>query len=133
MQEEIQNNKKKCCSCLIEKDLVSFSKRWRGVDGYEKRCKICMAQNRHCINSRKEDGIPHPNLGRRGGFHESPYLVNPQPQDWKEMFEFLKKIGYDYNSEKTIHEQFCEKWGIEPRKKMYEKNRQFTPKDLGLI
>lgn len=115
-----------CCSCEKEKTLNEF---WRNRDtksGYDGKCKYCRVKGYYCKKKpKKESGKPK-NI-------EGPQLYNCSKQDWIETYEFLKNIGYDLSGEKTIHEQFCEKHNLTPRKRMREKSIQYSPKDLGLI
>jgi hypothetical protein len=94
-------------------------------DGYYARCKTC-----------KKDGIkvykgvkkPKPT-----GKYSNLSLFCTKEEDWVDTFIFLKSIGYDLSETKTIHEQFCEKYNLTPKKRTQEKSIQFSPKDLGLI
>ena len=115
-----------CCACKKEKELKSFYVNAYMKDGYEARCKICKKSKILC---RKKEYVKR----GRPQLKNQPQLWNVRKKDWIETYEFLKKIGYDLSSNKTIHEQFCEKHNIKPRKRMYEKSLQYSPKDLGLV
>jgi hypothetical protein len=42
-------------------------------------------------------------------------IVHITKKDYKQTYEFLnEKLGYDLNSKKTIHEQFCERYNLIP-------------------
>ena len=72
--------------------------------------------------------------GRRAGrpkLKNTPQLWNVKKEDWIETFEFLKQIGYDLS--KDIHEQFCDKHNLTPRKRKYENSIIYTPQELGMI
>ena len=95
--------------------------------GWEVRCKVCKKNKVSCRakTDRSRAGRPK--------HRNSPQLWNVRKEDWIETYEFLKSIGYDLSGDKTIHEQFCERYNLEPRKRMYEKSIQYSPKDLGLV
>lgn len=115
-----------CCACKKEKEIKSFYKNKMMPLGYESRCKVCK-QNKLKCNGRGEYG----KKAGRPQLKNTPQLWNVRKEDWIETYEFLKSIGYDLN--KNIHEQFCERYDLKPRKRMYEKSIQYTPKDLGLV
>ena len=115
-----------CCACKKEKELKSFYVNCYMKGGYEARCKMCKKSKILC---RKKEDVKR----GRPQLKNQPQLWNVRKSDWIESYEFLKKIGYDLSSDKTIHEQFCEKHNIKPRKRMYEKSLQYSPKDLGLV
>ena len=94
--------------------------------GYEARCKMCKKAKILC---RKKEGIKR----GRPKYLDGPQLLNVRKQDWIETYEFLKMIGYELSGDKTIHQQFCERYNLPPRKRMKEKSIQYSPKDLGLV
>lgn len=120
---------KQCCACLKMKSQDSYWKNNQLKSGFDNKCKICKTQGKYCV---KKNKVGRPNAGRPSK-NNAPQLFNVRKSDWIETYEFLKKIGYDLSSDKTIHEQFCEKYNLKPRKRMYEKSIQYTPKDLGLF
>lgn len=116
-----------CSACGLKKSLTSFYKKGKLSEEYEARCKICRynrVKQLKGIESILERGRPK---------QDAPQLWNVRRSDWIETFEFLKKIGYNLSGDKTIHEQFCEKYGLNPKKRTYEKSIQYTTKDLGLV
>lgn len=113
-----------CCSCKMEKDISSFYRNVLVSSGFEGRCKLCKKQGKKCRKKKEYTGVGRPK-------YNAPQLFNVRKKDWIETFEFLKSMGYDLS--KNIHEQFCERHNLKPRKRMYEKSIQYTPKDLGLI
>lgn len=119
---------KQCCACQKEKTIDNFWKNNQLKGGYDNKCKFCKTQGKFCVKKEKKRS----SIGRPSNT-TAPQLWNVRKKDWIETYEFLKKIGYDLSSDKTIHEQFCEKHNIKPRKRMYEKSIQYKPKDLGLF
>lgn len=113
-----------CCACGKDKPITSFYRNKIMKDGYEGKCKYCKKTNVKCRSGdRKKPGRPK--------LKNTPQLWNVRKEDWIETFEFLKKIGYSL--ERNIHEQFCERHNLVPRKRMYEKSIQYSPGDLGMI
>jgi hypothetical protein len=111
-----------CCACNKEKEIKSFYKSTLYKDGFENRCKIC---KQNCIKCRK------PAVRKITKKRNEPALWNVNKQDWVDTYEFLKTIGYCLT--KNIHEQFCEKHNLTPKKRGYEKSVIYSPQDLDLI
>lgn len=93
-------------------------------DGYYARCKTCKKNGVKIYKGEKKP------KATRNYSHLS--LFAPTKEDWTETYMFLKGIGYSLSGNKTIHEQFCEKYNLKPKKRTYEKSICFTPEDLGL-
>ena len=54
-------------------------------------------------------------------------------KDYIDTYEFLRdSLGYDLNSEFTIHEQFCIKYNLTPHSPEQEFDNHFSIKDCGL-
>ena len=54
-----------------------------------------------------------------------------QKEDYINTFLTLREIGYDLESELSIHEQFCMKYGLEPKKKYeHDDKNYYTLEDL---
>ena len=121
---------KKCCACNKEKIIDDFYKNRNAPNGYQARCKTCMEADILCRE--RKSYVRSKNLRTGRPVSLAPQLYNVRKEDWIETYDFLKRIGYNLSGDKTIHEQFCEKHNLEPRKRMYEKSIQYTPKDLGL-
>lgn len=115
-----------CCSCKRAKQLKDFYRNSGSSSGYEGRCKICKKQKLRCYSSENKNKAGRPQL------KNMPQLWNVRKKDWIDTFNFLKSLGYELSGQKTIHQQFCEKHNLQPRKRMYEKSIKYTPKDLGL-
>ena len=94
-------------------------------DGYYARCKTCKKDG---IKIYK--GVKKPKSTRN---YSHLSLFAPTKEDWVDTYMFLKGIGYEIREDKTIHEQFCEKYNLKPKKRTPEKSVQFSAKDLGLI
>lgn len=120
---------KTCCSCNKNKDIKDFYRNKLVKDGRMGKCKLCMSQGLSCRSQYK---VKHERSGRPRKI-DGPVMYNVAKEDWIEMYEFLSRIGYKLSGDKTIHEQFCERYNLRPRKRMYEKSIQYTPKDLGMI
>lgn len=118
---------KVCCSCKKEKEITSFYRNAAMPTGWEARCKLCKQNKLKC---RKPNGTGRYSTGRPK-HRDTPQLWNVRKEDWIETYEFLKTMGYDLS--KNIHEQFCERYNLQPRKRMKEKSIQYSPKDLGLV
>jgi hypothetical protein len=114
-----------CGACCKKLSIKWFYKNKSGKDGYDARCKICKKLGKKIYRGEKKQ------KANRAYAHLS--LFNPKKEDWIETFMFLKSIGYNLSSDKTIHEQFCEKYNLRPKKRTYEKSIQFSPKELGLV
>lgn len=112
-----------CCGCSKEKPLTSFYKSKMVKSGYDNKCKICKQQGKLCRTGRKR--VYNASLKR------GPMLISVSTEDWIEAYRFLQRIGYDLSL--NIHEQFCQKHNLNTRKRGYEKSKQYSPKDLGLI
>jgi hypothetical protein len=123
---------KQCCACLKEKTIDYFWKNKQIKSGYDNKCKVCKNSGKFCVVRRKKPKDKKNSVGRPAR-NNAPQLFNVKKSDWVETFLFLKEIGYDLSSDKSIHEQFCEKYNLKPRKRMYEKSIQYNPKDLGLF
>lgn len=116
---------KTCCACKKEKEIKSFYRNMMMPSGWESRCKLCRQNKLKCRKGKSKRNAAKPAL------KNVPQLWNVRKRDWIETYEFLKSIGYDLS--KNIHEQFCERYNLQPRKRMYEKSIQYSPKDLGLV
>jgi len=56
-------------------------------------------------------------------------LTSSTKKDYCKMYEFLESIGYDLNSDKSIHEQFCLKYGLKPIKREKKSRNVYNPQD----
>lgn len=117
-----------CCSCNKEKEIDFYWRNNQTKDGRDNKCKPCKIKGLFC---RKKKVKTIRGAGKPKNIN-GPQLINVREKDWIEAYEFLKKIGYDLSSDKTIHQQFCEKHNLKPKKRTYERSIQYTPKDLGL-
>ena len=127
--EEQVLKSKICCACNKEKEITSFYKNAMMPSGWEARCKTCRYEGCKCRKTKSYERSKNLTSGRPKS--NAPQLWNVRKKDWIETFEFLKSMGYDLS--KNIHEQFCERHNLKPRKRMKEKSIQYTPQDLGLI
>ena len=98
------------------------------IDGLSSRCRMCFKIGNKCrIRRTKEE------LNDTKKDNTLPNLFNVKKSDWVEAFLFLQSMGYNLSGDKSIHEQFCERHGLKPKRRTYEKSIQYSPKDLGLI
>jgi len=113
-----------CRACEKKLNIRWFYANKFGRDGYDAKCKSC-----------KKLGIKIHRIIKTKATREYAHLslFNPKKEDWIQTYKFLKVMGYDLSSEKTIHEQFCEKYNLKTRERMTEKSIQYSPKDLGLV
>jgi hypothetical protein len=124
---------KTCCACKETKELKLFYVNNVMKDGYYARCKKCMRLGKLCRQGRPF-GSTKPvkettGTNRKSGWEEIR-LVNPRKEDYIDTYEFLKRIGY--KMDESIHQQFCDKHDLKPKKSKPFKNH-FSPKDCGMI
>lgn len=124
---------KKCCACEKTQELNKFYVNKSAKDGYHPRCKKCMSYGKLCKRGRPEGTAkPKKEIQKTSKYFgwEEIRLWNPTKQDYIETYEFLKKIGYKLDE--SIHEQFCEKYELKPKKGKPKKNH-FSPNDCDLV
>lgn len=97
---------KYCSRCHDLKLETEFFKNKRFEDGLDYYCKTC----RVIVNRKKRHKPEDMDLS----YIKISYA---RPKDYHDMYLMLEKMGYDLNSEKSIHEQFCDKYGLEPIKR----------------
>jgi len=105
---------KKCSYCKQIKDVSFFYKSSNSKCGLQSTCKKCSyEQTKDCNEKRKiiqEDGIKKTKT-------KSLTLSGVKQSDYCEMYKMVFKMGFDpSNSEKDVHTQFCEKWGLKVSK-----------------
>lgn len=124
IKDNFGNTKQLCCACNKEKPMSEFYRNIALKSGYMSKCKKCKITGISC-RKKKEKKI----IKRKS---EGLFMFNTTKEDWIEMFQFLQKIGYSL--ETPIHEQFCLKYNLTPRKlPKRDKTIKYTPKELGLI
>ena len=112
---------KKCRACGREKLLKFFYKSSNLKNGYLARCKICY--NSKVTSIKKDKGTQK--------FPKDAYsLTGIAEKDYKLMYYMLKSIGYSLD--RDIHEQFCEKYNLNIKKREQRSLNKFTPKDFNL-
>lgn len=119
MEKNGDNMKKVCGACLKEKELKSFYRNIAYKDGYDSRCKHCK-MNGILLKSRKPKSISKTNGSLK--------LTSPTKEDYRTMYEFLEKSGYDLK--KDIHLQFCEKYNFKPKKRKTKSDNTFSVEDI---
>jgi len=111
---------RKCTYCGQEKELELFSKNNFTKDGYLAICKLCFNERAKTYRKKGEKKPASKTSGLK--------LGNTTKKDWCLMFAALEKMGYDLT--RDIHQQFCEKHNLPPRKrKPSEKLITYIPSD----
>lgn len=116
-----------CCSCGENKEISLFFRNCGRNDGYEARCKQCKKTNKKCVARRgkkKEKEYIEPNI------QDDFTFLHPTKEDWAWMYQMLQRLGYDLNE--NIHKQFCQKYGLQPKKDRYKKFKKINHTDLDL-
>ena len=105
---------KKCIGCLKEKEVKFFHKNSSTKDGWQYRCKLCM-----------RNGILKPKkvIKFLPGDDIMLKLNSISKDDYINSFLLLEKMGYDPKI--NIHEQFCLKYGLNPKEKYYHKDANY--------
>lgn len=116
----MEKQTKICCACGVQKELKNFYKNNALPSGIERRCKICKMSQAKCPRTTPKR-IPK----RKKEFG----LNKPSKEDYKNMYYFLKLIGYN---PLNAHQEFCEKYGLKPKKRSKKNRNFFTPEDLNL-
>ena len=97
---------KKCKICKIEKPYTDFNKNKCSPDGLMSKCRVCVKQYYKDLQSgirmTDDDRLNQIRLSKRKGMdNERKYTE-----------ELLKGIGYDLDSELSIHQQFLMKHNL---------------------
>lgn len=103
-------NMRECTFCQENKELSAFTKNNLTKDGYLNICKSCFNIRAAKYREKRKRTAPTELSGLK--------LNGTSIKDWCEMYLFFEKIGYDL--EKNIHEQFCEKKNLQPKKRLRE-------------
>jgi hypothetical protein len=81
---------KECRECKIEKELTEFYKQSRNYDGYNHKCiKCCKLYFKNLCVKQSTDNDSETNI-----------------LEDEDVCLLLKKIGYDLQSELSVHQQF---------------------------
>lgn len=109
---------KRCEGCKKEFPLVDFWKVPKSPDGYSKHCKDC--RKKLSRKRRIDDGQMDLSNLRFNQLRNSDHYHS---------YKLLERLGYDLESDKSIHEQFCERHGLQVKKRdkphtMYKSWRQ---------
>ena len=107
-----------CVCCGEKKTLNDFYKNATYSSGYENKCKVCK-NNKVLIpkEKRQENGTGYDGYSFK--------ISQPSIEDFIEAYTALKKLGYDLTSNKTIHEQFCERYNLRPKKRQSILNTKY--------
>jgi hypothetical protein len=89
---------KVCKQCQIEKSLDDFSPKKASKDGRTYLCKVCCNQNQYL----RKHNLKAPLTGR-----DYQSIIDARIDNEEDMKnDILRKLGYDLNSEISVHEQF---------------------------
>jgi hypothetical protein len=113
--------KKICLACGREKKITSFSRTSSGNRGNS--CNLCKSLGNTINKGQRKSKEPLKNNPLQ--------LGNVSIKDWVEMYKFLEKAGYSL--EKDIHEQFCERYELQPKSPKQTFKNYYSQKDCGLI
>ena len=95
-----------CKECKIEYPLNDFWRIPNSPDGYDRNCKVC---RKKIVKKRNlENGIMDLSHVRFNQLRD---------EDHYHSYKLLERLGYELESDKSIHEQFCEKYGLEIKKR----------------
>jgi hypothetical protein len=119
---EIDNKGTKLCpSCMCELPISDFYVSPNGVMHY--RCRECKK------NNSKSRLRVHKNVDNQS---IDEIQLRSYRKDYLKMYKIFDKIGYDLKQ--NIHEQFCEKYGLEYNSDKPKVNKsKFTPVYFKLI
>jgi hypothetical protein len=99
---------KKCITCEKEKDVKHFHKSSHYKDGRQSRCKICKLYGK--------SKQPHKHIKvEKDSWANNFSLAGCKDADFCKSYKLLTLLGYSV--EGNVHLQFCEKYGLEPKKK----------------
>jgi hypothetical protein len=122
MEQKEPVEKKICKVCEKEKKITSFTKLLTGNRGSV--CNLCKSLG-HTIKKK--------NPTQRKVIKNNPLsLGNVSIKDYVLMYQFLERAGYTLGNN-DIHEQFCKKYNLKPKKKKAVFNNHYSEKDCGLI
>ena len=122
---------KLCKACDLVKPVNHFHRTGlTSGDGRNARCRVCKRIG--LLLPKELKRIPRRGIGV--SIFDDIKISHVKDQDFIEMYVWLeKRLGYDLRSEKSIHEQFCERYGLKIRKNYKRFANHKSPKDLGLI
>jgi hypothetical protein len=122
---------KLCRACGLTKPVTHFHK--TGIANGNRRNARCRVCKRIGLLLPKElKRISKQSI--RVSIFDDIKISHLKDQDYIEVYVWLEKqLGYDLRSEKSIHEQFCERYGLKIRKNYKRFTNHKSPKDLGLI
>ena len=117
---------KLCRACNQIKPLKSFIMITHSERGA--RCRLCKA------NGIKIPKVEKLTISSKVRNEMGLRLKSITKKDYVDTYKFLRDtLGYDLNSEFTIHEQFCIKHNLTPHSPEKEFENHYSIKDCGLI
>lgn len=128
MEEKKGIKTKICCACKLEKSIKSFTVNNAKPDGYSGKCKICVSLKKPCKTGPR---TIEKDLAKDISVEFIGSMTRIDKEDWVNTYKFLEMMGYDIRQ--NIHEQFCEKHSLPTKKRGFVRNKEYSPKDLGLI
>ena len=99
---------KRCIKCLEVKEIEDFSIRRDNIDNRHTVCRVCVNESTLIREQNKQLGIPP-----RTRFEISK-IAKETRNNFEELVskELLEQMGYDLNSELSVHEQFLIKHNL---------------------
>lgn len=117
---ETELSHKTCKVCNINRLIKYFWKNAQYKDGYDSRCKICRGQGRKQNRNNTRNKLTPKHLQ---SFEQMVNLRAVTKEDFMDMWKFLETIGYDVKSNKSVHEQFVDKWNASDDAGLHYKNK----------
>jgi hypothetical protein len=112
---------KVCKVCLVNRPIKQFSRNHLCREGRETRCSFCKKEGKTQNRERKRDKETPKHLQTVDQIMRLTFVTK---DDFKNMWDFLESIGYDvHNKEKSVHEQFVDKWNGLTGSKMTYRNK----------
>jgi hypothetical protein len=119
-----------CKVCGINRSIKMFSRNHLCKDGRESRCGICKKLGKKQIRNKSKYKTTPPHLQSTDQIMRLSAVTK---EDYMKMWELLSVMGYDIHGEKSVHEQFIDKWNkisghkINYRTKIRETTNMYLP------
>jgi hypothetical protein len=128
MDDTLEN--KVCRACGKLKHITSFDIS-NTPDGRTARCKICIKHGNLIPKHLKNTG-PKIERDKYVDNRDTSYSMGRVTKEtYKQMYEFLQQIGYDIT--KSIHQQFCDKYGLKTKRRYERNENKYSIEDLDLF
>lgn len=120
MEPQPESTHKTCKVCEKNRLIKYFWKNSQYKDGYDSRCKICRIEGRKQPKKNIRNKTTPKHLQT---LSQIVILRAVNKEDFIGMWKFLGDIGYDIHAEKSVHEQFVDKWNKIANANMEYKNK----------